>query len=332
MCIYRRDYVVVVTNRPGSFTKRHFKMISAVALLCLVASTSAIPIQDYYPKTHGFGGHGTNGRIIDINDNAFESSILGFNGGNSASAAASAASGLNSAAAAAAANAASDGSRHFGQQGVLGFNNGFGFNGGNSAAASAAAAAGDMNSAAAAASSAQRSSFTGFQGHSGHQLIGSNYGPFVQQVPSVQFQSVPQFTGLGGSAAAAAAAAAGQQSAAAAVAAAGQNAAAAAAAAGRNAAAAAASASGANFGLQNGFVGPQFAGQIGGQFGGQFVQPAVFYPNLVGQNSGVAAAAAAASNNAAAAAAAASASGFNGGIIRGSTGVIGSRYVPGKKY
>ncbi|XP_052696471.1 spidroin-1-like isoform X1 [Crassostrea angulata] len=310
-------------------------MISVVALLCLVAGTSAIPIPDYYPKTHGFGGLGINGRIIDINDNAFESSILGFNGGNSASAAASAASGLNSAAAAAAANAASDGSRHFGQQGALGFNNGFGFNGGNSAAASAAAAAGGMNSAAAAAaSSAQRSSFTGFQGHSGHQLIGSNYGPFVQQVPSVQFQSVPQFTGLGGSAAAAAAAAAGQQSAAAAAAAAGQNAAAAAAAAaGRNAAAAAAaSASGANFGLQNGVVGPQFAGQIGGQFGGQFVQPAVYYPNVVGQNSGAAAAAAAASNNAAAAAAAASASGFNGGIIRGSTGIIGSRYVPGKKY
>lgn len=310
-------------------------MIPAVFLLCLVAGAIALPVNtDYYPKSQGYGGHALNGGIIGINDNGFESSILGFNGGNSGAAAASAASGFNSAAAAAAAaNAAS-----------RGFNNGFdaefGFNGGNSAAASAAAAATGMNSAAAAAAAASSAQRSGFQGHSGHQLIGSNYGPFVQQVPSIQFPSVQQFNGFGGSAAAAAAAAAaGQQgAAAAAAAAAGQNAAAAAAAAaGRNAAAAAAaaaSASGANFRHQVGIQGSQFAGQIGGQF----IQPAVYYPNVpfVGQNSGAAAAAAAAaSNNAAAAAAAASVSGsngFNGGLIGRSTGVIGSRFVPGKKY
>eukprot|EP00105_Crassostrea_gigas_P036541 XP_019920689.1 PREDICTED: circumsporozoite protein-like [Crassostrea gigas] len=132
-------------------------------------------------------------------------------------------------------------------------------------------------------------------------------------------------------AAAAAAAAAGQNAAAAAAAAAGRNAAAAAAAAAGQNAAAAASASGANFGSHIGIRSSQFAGQIGGQF----VQPSPYYPNVVGQNSGsaAAAAAAAASNNAAAAAAAAaSANGFNGGIIGGSTGVIGSRFVPGKKY
>ena len=307
-------------------------MIPAVVLLCLVAGAIALPVNtDYYPKSQGYGGRKINGGFIGINNNGFESSILGLNGGNSAAAAA-AASGLNSAAAAAAAsNAAS-----------TGFNNGFdaefGLFGGNSAATSAAAAA--------AASSAQRTSFNGLQGHSEHHLIGSNYGPFVHQVQPVQFPAVQQFPGLGGSAAAAAAAAAGQQSAAAAAAAAaGQNAAAAAAAAaGRNAAAAAAaaagqnaaaaaaaSASGANFGSHLGIRGSQFAGQIGGQF----VQPSPYYPNVVGQNSGsaAAAAAAAASNNAAAAAAAsASANGFNGGIIGGSTGVIGSRFVPGKKY
>ncbi|XP_065944507.1 glycine-rich protein 1-like isoform X2 [Magallana gigas] len=291
-------------------------MIPAV-LLCLVAGAIALPVNtDYYPKSQGYGGRKINGGFIGINNNA----------------AAAAASGLNSAAAAAAAaNAAS-----------TGFNNGFdaefGLFGGNSAATAAAAAA---------ASSAQRTSFNGLQGHSEHHLIGSNYGPFVHQVQPVQFPVVQQFAGLGGSAAAAAAAAAGQQSAAAAAAAAaGQNAAAAAAAAaGRNAAAAAAaaagqnaaaaaaaaSASGANFGSHSGIRGSQFAGQIGGQF----VQPSPYYPNVVGQNSGsaAAAAAAAASNNAAAAAAAsASANGFNGGIIGGSTGVIGSRFVPGKKY
>ncbi|XP_065944505.1 antifreeze protein Maxi-like [Magallana gigas] len=308
-------------------------MIPAVVLLCLVAGAIALPVNtDYYPKSQGYGGRKINGGFIGINNNGFESSILGLNGGNSAAAAAAAASGLNSAAAAAAAsNAAS-----------TGFNNGFdaefGLFGGNSAAAAAAAAA---------ASSAQRTSFNGLQGHSEQHLIGSNYGPFVHQVQPVQFQAVQQFPGLGSSAAAAAAAAAaGQQSAAAAAsAAAGQNAAAAAAAAaGRNAAAAAAaaagqnavaaaaaSASGANFGSHLGIRGSQFAGQIGGQF----VQPSPYYPNVVGQNSGSAAAAAAvaASNNAAAAAAAsASANGFNGGIIGGSTGVIGSRFVPGKKY
>nr|XP_034323080.1 spidroin-1-like [Crassostrea gigas] len=289
-------------------------MIPAVVLLCLVAGAIALPVNtDYYPKSQGYGGRKINGGFIGINNNGF--------------AAAAAASGLNSAAAAAAAsNAAS-----------TGFNNGFdaefGLFGGNSAAA-------------AAASSAQRTSFNGLQGHSEQHLIGSNYGPFVHQVQPVQFQAVQQFPGLGGSAAAAAAAAAGQQSAAAAAAAAaGQNAAAAAAAAaGRNAAAAAAaaagqnaaaaaaaSASGANFGSHLGIRGSQFAGQIGGQF----VQPSPYYPNVVGQNSGsaAAAAAAAASNNAAAAAAAsASANGFNDGIIGGSTGVISSRFVPGKKY
>ncbi|XP_052700971.1 spidroin-1-like [Crassostrea angulata] len=308
-------------------------MIPAVVLLCLVAGAISLPVNtDYYPKSQGYGGRKINGGFIGINNNGFESSILGINGGNSAAAAAAAAataaSGLNSAAAAAAAaNAAS-----------TGFNNGFdaefGLFGGNSAAT-------------AAASSAQRTSFNGLQGHSEHHLIGSNYGPFVHQVQPVQFPAVQQFAGLGGSAAAAAAAAAGQQSAAAAAAAAaGQNAAAAAAAAaGRNAAAAAAaaagqnaaaaaaaaSASGANFGSHLGIRGSQFDGQIGGQF----VQPSPYYPNVVGQNSGsaAAAAAAAASNNAAAAAAAsASANGFNGGIIGGSTGVIGSRFVPGKKY
>nr|XP_034323081.1 antifreeze protein Maxi-like [Crassostrea gigas] len=305
-------------------------MIPAVVLLCLVAGSIAMAVNtDYYPKSQEYGGRRINGGFIGINNNGFESSILGLNGGNSAAAAtaATAASGLNSAAAAAAAaNAAS-----------TGFNNGFDAEfrllGGNSAAAAAAA------------SSAQRTSFNGLQGHSEHHLIGSNYGPFVHQVQPVQFPAVQQFPGLGGSAAAAAAAAAGQQSAAAAAAAAaaGQNAAAAAAAAaGRNAAAAAAaaagqnaaaaaSASGANFGSHIGIRSSQSAGQIGGQF----VQPSPYYPNVVGQNSGsaAAAAAAAASNNAAAAAAAAaSANGFNGGIIGGSTGVIGSRFVPGKKY
>nr|XP_034323079.1 spidroin-1-like [Crassostrea gigas] len=274
-------------------------MIPAVVLLCLVAGAIALPVNtDYYPKSQGYGGRKINGGFIGINNNGF-----------AAAAAATAASGLNSAAAAAAAaNAAS-----------TGFNNGFdaefGLFGGNSAATAAAAAA---------ASSAQRTSFNRLQGHSEHHLIGSNYGPFVHQVQPVQFPAVQQFPGLGGSAAAAATAAAGQQSAAAA---------AAAAAAGQNAAAAAtaASASGANFGSHLGIRGSQFAGQIGGQF----VQPSSYYPNVVGQNSGsaAAAAAAAASNNAAAAAAAsASANGFNGGIIGGSTGVIGSRFVPGKKY
>ncbi|XP_052700038.1 spidroin-1-like [Crassostrea angulata] len=301
-------------------------MIPAVVLLCLVAGAIALPVNtDYYPKSQGYGGHKINGGFIGINNNGFESSILGLNGGNSAAAAAAAASGLNSAAAAAAAsNAASTGLNN-------GFDAEYGLFGGNSAAA-------------AAASSAQRTSFNGLHGHSEQHLIGSNYGPFVHQVQPVQFQAVQQFPGLGGSSAAAAAAAAGQQSAAAAAAAAaGQNAAAAAAAAaGRNAAAAAAaaagqnaaaaaaaSASGANFGSHLGIRGSQFAGQIGGQF----VQPSPYYPNVVGQNSGSAAAAAAASNNAAAAAAAsASANGFNGGIIGGSTGVIGSKFVPGKKY
>ncbi|XP_052696472.1 antifreeze protein Maxi-like isoform X2 [Crassostrea angulata] len=286
-------------------------MIPAVVLLCLVAGSIAMPVNtDYYPKSQEYGGRRINGGFIGINNNGFESSILGLNGGNSAAAAA--------AAAATAATAASG----LNSAGLLG---------GNSAAA-------------AAASSAQRTSFNGLQGHSEHHLIGSYYGPFVHHVQPVQFPAVQQFPGLGGSAAAAAAAAAaGQQSAAAAAAAAaGQNAAAAAAAAagrnaaaaaaaaaGQNAAAAAASASGANFGSHLGIRGSQFAGQIGGQF----VQPSPYYPNVVGQNSGSAASAAAASNNAAAAAAAsASANGFNGGIIGGSTGVIGSRFVPGKKY
>nr|XP_022333633.1 spidroin-1-like [Crassostrea virginica]WBW88632.1 polyalanine-containing protein A6 [Crassostrea virginica] len=319
------------------------KMIAAVSFLCFVAGSLAIPVPtDYYPKSgcgqygcsNGHGAQGINGGLIGINSNGFESSMLGFDGGNSAAAAASAAaSGLGSAAAAAAAAAS-------GQQGIFGLNNGFngefGFNGGNSAAAASAAASG-MNAAAAAAAAAAGSSghghYVGYQG-TGQQYIGSYDGIIAPQGPYVQYQQ--QFGGIGGSAAASAAAAASQQgAAAAAAAAAGRNAAAAAAAAaGRNAAAAAAAAaSGAGMGSQFGFgglTGSQFNGQIGGHSG--------YFPGVpvFGQNSGASAAAsAAASNNAAAAAAAAAASGsngfINGGIIGGSSGIIGPQVLPGRK-
>ena len=324
-------------------------MIAAVSFLCFVAGSLAIPVPtDYYPKSgcgqygcsNGHGAHRINGGLIGINSNGFESSMLGFDGGNSAAAASASASGLGSAAAAAAAA----GSR---QQGLFGLNNGFngefGFNGGNSAAAASAAASG-MNAAAAAAAAAAGSSghgpFVGYQGATGQQFIGSYNGIIGPQGPYVQYQGVQQFGGFDGSAAAAsAAAAASQQGAAAAAAAAGRNAAAAsAAAAGRNAAAAAAAAaSGANIGSQfgiGGLTGSQFTGQIGGPY----VQPSDYFPGVpvFGQNSGAAAAAsAAASNNAAAAAAAAAASGsngfINGGIIGGSSGIIGSQVVPGRK-
>ena len=323
-------------------------MIAAVSLLCFVAGSLAIPVPtDYYPKSgcgqyrcsHGHGAHGING---GLNSNGFESSMLGFDGGNSAAAAASAAaSGLGSAAAAAAAAASR-------QQGVFGLNNGFngefGFNGGNSAAAASAAASG-MNAAAAAAGAAGSSGhgpFVGYQGRTGHQLIGSYNGIIAPQGPYVQYQGVQQVGGFDGSAAAAsAAAAAGQQgaAAAAAAAAAGRNAAAAAAAAaGRNAAAAAAAAS-SDAGMRSQF---EFGGLTGSQFtghiGGPLVQPSGYFPGVpvFGQNSGAtASASAAASNNAAAAAAAAAASGsngfINGGIIGGSSGIIGPQVVPGRK-
>ena len=327
-------------------------MIAAVSFLCFVAGSLAIPVPtDYYPKSgcgqygcsNGHGAHGINGGLIGINSNGFESTMLGFDGGNSAAAAASAAaSGLGSAAAAAAAAAAS------GQQGVFGLNNGFnnefGFNGGNSGAAAASAAASGMNAAAAAAAAAAGSSgtgsFVGYQGATGQHLIGSYNGIIGPQRPYVQYPGVQQFGGFDGSAAASAAAAASQQgAAAAAAAAAGRNAAAAAAAAaGRNAAAAAAAtASDAGMGSQFGFGGLT-GSQFNGQIGGHYVQPSGYFPGVpgFGQNSGAAAAAsAAASNNAAAAAAAAAASGsngfINGGIIGGSSGIIGSQVVPGRK-
>ena len=315
-------------------------MIAAVLVLCFVAGSLAIPVPtDYYPKSgcgqygcsNGHGAQGINGGLIGINSNGFESSMLGFDGGNSAAAAAAAsaaASGLGSAAAAAAAAAS-------GQQGIFGLNNGFndefGFNGGNSAAAASAAASG-MNAAAAAAAAAAGSSghgpYVGYQG-TGHQYIGAYDGIYAHQGPYVQYQQ--QFGGIGGSAAASAAAAASQQgAAAAAAAAAGRNAAAAAAAAaGRNAAAAAAAAaSGAGMGSQFGFgglTGSQFNGQMGGHSG--------YFPGypFLGQNSGAAAAASAAASNNAAAAAAAAASGsngfINGGIIGGSSGIV----LPGRK-
>ena len=269
-------------------------MIPAVVLLCMVAGTIAIPVStDYYPKSQGYGRR-THGGVIGINNNGFEAGVLGFDGGNSAAAAASAAaSGLNSAAAAAAAAAS-------GRQGLIGLN-----------------------------TASQRSSIIGFPGN----------GLIAPQRQIIPYPVVPQIGGLGGSAAAAAAAASQQGAAAAAAAAAGRNAAAAAAAAaGRNAAAAAAAAaSGANIGSQfgiGGLTGSQFTGQIGGPY----VQPSGYFPGVpvFGQNSGAAAAAsAAASNNAAAAAAAAAASGsnglINGGIIGGSSGIIGSQVVPGRK-
>ena len=292
-------------------------MIPAVVLLCMVAGTIAIPVStDYYPKSQGYGRR-THGGVIRINNNGFEAGIPGFDGGNSAAAASAAASGLNSAAAAAAAAAS-------GRQGLIGLN-----------------------------TASQRSSIIGFPGN----------GLIAPQRQIIPYPVVPQIGGLGGSAAAAAAAASQQGAAAAAAAAAGRNAAAAAAAAagrnavaasaaaaGRNAAAAAAAAagknaaaaaaaaaSGANIGSQfgiGGLTGSQFTGQIGGPY----VQPSDYFPGVpvFGQNSGAAAAAsAAASNNAAAAAAAAAASGsnglINGGIIGGSSGIIGSQVVPGRK-
>nr|XP_022333634.1 antifreeze protein Maxi-like [Crassostrea virginica] len=256
-------------------------------------------------------------RCHRINNNGFEAGILGFDGGNSAAAASAAASGLNSAAAAAAAAAS-------GRQGLIGLN-----------------------------TASQRSSIIGFPGN----------GLIAPQRQIIPYPVVPQIGGLGGSAAAAAAAAsqqsataaaaaaasrnaaaaaaaaAGRNAAAASAAAAGRNAAAAAAAAaGRNAAAAAAAAaSGASMGSQFGF-GDMTGSQFNGQIGGPFVQPSGYFPGVpvFGQNSGAAAAAsAAASNNAAAAAAAAAASGsngfINGGIIGGSSGIIGSQVVPGRK-
>ena len=292
-------------------------MIPAVVLLCMVAGTIAIPVStDYYPKSQGYGRR-THGGVIRINNNGFEAGILGFDGGNSAAAASAAASGLNSAAAAAAAAAS-------GRQGLIGLN-----------------------------AASQRSSIIGFQGN----------GLIAPQRQIIPYPVVPQIGGLGGSAAsaaaaasqqgaaAAAAAAAGRNAAAAAAAAAGRNAAAAAAAAagrnaaaasaaaaGRNAAAAAAAAaSGANIGSQFGFGGLT-GSQFNGQISGPYVQPSDYFPGVpvFGQNSGAAAAAsAAASNNAAAAAAAAAASGsnglINGGIIGGSSGIIGSQVVPGRK-
>ena len=281
-------------------------MILAVVLLCMVAGALAIPVStDYYPKSQGYGRR-THGGVIGINNNGFEAGILGFDGGNSAAAASAAASGLNSAAAAAAAAAS-------GRQGFIGLN-----------------------------AASQGSSIIGFHGN----------GLIAPQRQIIPYPVDQQIGGLGSSAAAAAAAVSQQSAAAAAAAAAGRNAAAAAAAAagrnaaaasaaaaGRNAAAAAAAAaaSGANIGSQFGFgglTGPQFTGQIGGPF----VQPSGYFPGVpvLGQNSGAAAAAsAAASNNAAAAAAAAAASGsngfINGGIIGGSSGVIGSQVVPGRK-
>ena len=289
-------------------------MIPAVVLLCMVAGTIAIPVStDYYPKSQGYGRR-THSGVIRINNNGFEAGVLGFDGGNSAAAAASAAaSGLNSAAAAAAAAAS-------GRQGLIGLN-----------------------------AASQRSSIIGFPGN----------GLIAPQRQIIPYPVVPQIGGLGGSAAAAAAAASHQGAAAAAAAAAGRNAAAAAAAAagrnaaaasaaaagrnaaaaaaaaaGRNAAAAAAAAaSGAGMGSQFGFgglTGSQFNGQIGGHSG--------YFPGVpvFGQNSGASAAAsAAASNNAAAAAAAAAASGsngfINGGIIGGSSGIIGPQVLPGRK-
>ncbi|XP_078314212.1 uncharacterized protein LOC144619618 [Crassostrea virginica] len=301
--------MVVVTSCPGELLYRQYKlpkMIPAVVLLCMVAGTIAIPVStDYYPKSQGYGRR-THSGVIRINNNGFEAGVLGFDGGNSAAAAASAAaSGLNSAAAAAAAAAS-------GRQGLIGLN-----------------------------AASQRSSIIGFPGN----------GLIVPQRQIIPYPVVPQIGGLGGSAAAAAAAASQQGAAAAAAAAAGRNAAAAAAAAagrnaaaaaaaaaGRNAAAAAAAAaSGANIGSQfgiGGLTGSQFTGQIGGPY----VQPSDYFPGVpvFGQNSGAAAAAsAAASNNAAAASAAAAASGsngfINGGIIGGSSGIIGSQVVPGRK-
>ncbi|XP_022333634.2 uncharacterized protein LOC111130716 [Crassostrea virginica] len=305
--------MVVVTSCPGELLYRQYKlpkMIPAVVLLCMVAGTIAIPVStDYYPKSQGYGRR-THGGVIRINNNGFEAGILGFDGGNSVAAASAAASGLNSAAAAAAAAAS-------GRQGLIGLN-----------------------------TASQRSSIIGFPGN----------GLIAPQRHIIPYTVVPQIGGLGGSAAAAAAAASQQSAAAAAAAAVGRNAAAAAAAAagrnaaaasaaasgrnaaaaaaGRNAAAAAAAAaSGAGMGSQFGFggmTGSQFNGQIGGHSG--------YFPGVPvsGQNSGAAAAgSAAASNNAAAAAAAAAASGsngfINGGIIGGSSGIIGSRVVPGRK-
>ena len=304
-------------------------MIPAVVLLCMVAGTIAIPVStDYYPKSQGYGRR-THGVVIGINNNGFEAGILGFDGGNSAAAASAAASGLNSAAAAAAAAAS-------GRQGLIGLN-----------------------------AASQRSSIIGFPGNGliapQRQIIPY---PVVPQIgglggsaaaaaaaASQQGAAAAAAAAAGRNAAAAAAAAAGRNAAAAAAAAAGRNAvaasaaaagrnaaAAAAAAAGRNAAAAAAAAaSGANIGSQfgiGGLTGSQFTGQIGGPY----VQPSDYFPGVpvFGQNSGAAAAAsAAASNNAAAAAAAAAASGsngfINGGIIGGSSGIIGSQVVPGRK-
>ena len=291
-------------------------MILAVVLLCMVAGALAIPVStDYYPKSQGYGRR-THGGVIGINNNGFEAGILGFDGGNSAAAASAAASGLNSAAASAAAAAS-------GRQGFIGLN-----------------------------AASRGSSIIGFHGN----------GLIAPQRQIIPYPVDQQIGGLGSSAAAAAAAVSQQSAAAAAAAAAGRNAAAAAAAgrnaaaaaaaaagrnaaaasaaaAGRNAAAAAAAAaaSGANIGSQFGFgglTGSQFTGQIGGPF----VQPSGYFPGVpvLGQNSGAAAAAsAAASNNAAAAAAAAAASGsngfINGGIIGGSSGIIGSQVVPGRK-
>ena len=102
--------------------------------------------------------------------------------------------------------------------------------------------------------------------------------------------------------------------------------------AGRNAAAASAAAAGRNATAASANIGSQFGigGLTGFQFTGQsdgpFVQPSDYFPGfpVFGQNSGAAADAAAA--------AASGSNGFsNGGIIGGSSGIIGFQVVPGRK-
>ena len=96
-------------------------MIYAVALLCMVVGTFAIPVPvDYYPRSQGYGRR-THGGVIGINNNGFEAGILGFDGGSSAPASSVAVNGLNSAASPAGAAAAAS----FNQQGLIGLNTAF---------------------------------------------------------------------------------------------------------------------------------------------------------------------------------------------------------------